>query len=482
MTLTSAFNSALSGLTATRFASALVSDNIANALTPGYSRRSLAVSNSGDTTPGVRIGGVVRHTDPALIASRRQADAAHGFVMAEHGFFADAAALIGTPGEAGSLTDHLSRFQASLTQAASRPDSDQRLSAVAFSAKDLVAAISRAADGVTALSRQADQSISGQVDHLNQSLERVQDLNTRIVANRAGGHETAGLRDQRRVLIDEINQIVPVRIIERQTGQVTLYSEGGTILLDGTAATVSFAETPNLMPHMTLENGLLSGLSVNGLAMRTGDSGGLRGGTLAAQFEIRDSHAVAAQADLDSLARDLVDRFQDSNVDPTLGPGDAGLFTDGGSAFAVADEVGLAGRLELNALVSPEGINDVWRLRDGLQAATAGDVGNATRLQAYSDALEGKRAVASGTLATGQVSFAGLASSLASRMAGLDANSDRALSFAASGLAELTRQELADGVDTDAELQTLMLMERAYEANARVLQTIDDLMETLLRL
>ena len=39
---------------------------------------------------------------------------------------------------------------------------------------------------------------------------------------------------------------------------------------------------------------------------------------------------------------------------------------------------------------------------------------------------------------------------------------------------------MEDGVDTDRELQRLMLIEQAYAANARVLQTVDDMMNALM--
>ncbi len=482
MTITSAFNSALSGLTATRFATSLVSENIANALTPGYARRTLALSNGGDSTPGVRVDGVRRHADPLLIANRRGADAGHGYAQTTHAFLAGVADLVGTPGETGSLSDRLARFHASLGQAASRPDSATRLQSVATSAGDLVTAIAAASDGVLEMRRRADAGISDMADRMNRSLEQVEALNARIVANRAAGIETAGLQDRRRVLIDDINRMVPLRVIERDSGQVALYAEGGTILLDGSAARLGFARTPNLMPHMTQENGLLSGLTVNGLAIDTGPAGGLRGGVLAAQFELRDRHATAAQADLDAFARDLVERFQDPAVDPTLAPGDAGLFTDAGLAFDPADETGLSRRLALNPAVDPAAGGEVRRLRDGLQSAAPGAVGDATLLQAMSAALDASRVAGSGTFAAGPQTSATLLSGLVSGVASRDSDAARELSFAASGLSEMKRLELSDGVDTDAELQTLMLMEKAYEANARVMQTLDDLMETLLRI
>jgi len=41
---------------------------------------------------------------------------------------------------------------------------------------------------------------------------------------------------------------------------------------------------------------------------------------------------------------------------------------------------------------------------------------------------------------------------------------------------------MQDGVDTDQEMQTLLIVEQAYAANARVLQTADELIQTLIGL
>ena len=44
----------------------------------------------------------------------------------------------------------------------------------------------------------------------------------------------------------------------------------------------------------------------------------------------------------------------------------------------------------------------------------------------------------------------------------------------------LKELELSAGVDTDAELQELLRIEQHYAANARVITTVDELMQTLL--
>ena len=63
-----------------------------------------------------------------------------------------------------------------------------------------------------------------------------------------------------------------------------------------------------------------------------------------------------------------------------------------------------------------------------------------------------------------------------------NSTASKALSFASANKAETTRVENENGVDTNAEVQNLILVEKAYAANARVIQVVNDLMDSLLRL
>lgn len=483
MSISSAFNSALSGLTAAGRASAIVSENIANAMTPGYARRSLSVASLSEAGAGVKVVGVVRHADPGIVANRRSGDAAFGSAKTLADFHTRFSELVGTTSDPQSISTRLANFESSLIAAASRPDSPQRLDAVAYSARDLADGISRAADGVRSMRTQADRSIGVQVDRLNQALGDVQKLNTRITATQSSGGNTAALLDQRQMLVDEINEIVPISEVNREYGQIALYTDGGAILLDGPAATLSFNASNDTLPEMTLQNGALSGLEINGISVRTsGANSAIPGGSLAAQFQVRDELSVSAQVDLDSVARDLVERFETATLDPTTGAGDAGLFTDNGSAFDPLAETGLAGRLTLNQAVDPTQDGESWRLRAGLGAADPGQPGDASLLQAFGTILNDSRMPPSGNFGTGQLTAAGLGTSLLSRAAQNSNVAEQTLSFASASKNELSRIELEQGVDTDAELQMLMIIEQAYAANARVIEAADDMMQSLLRL
>ena len=226
--------------------------------------------------------------------------------------------------------------------------------------------------------------------------------------------------------------------------------------------------------------GGLSGLTLNGQSVGTGTDGLFAGGTLGANFEIRDEIGVARQADLDGLARDLIERLE--GADPTIGAGDAGLFVDGPNpavAFVAANETGLAARIELNDAVMPGG-GTAWRLRDGLYAGAAGPVGDARLLQDIKAALDQATPPASAVLNPADRAFGDRLSEFVSDVANARIRADGERSFGSAENTALRELELGQGVDTDQELQALMRIEQQYAANAQVMSTVDDLLERLM--
>lgn len=484
MTISGALSNALSGLRAAGRGAEVVSSNISNALTPGYARRELSlVSSAIGDFGGVRINGIQRISDAGLASDKRLADAALQNTNTAVAFFATAERLIGTPDQPGSLSAQLSKFEGNLITASSRPDAPERLTTAVGGARDLVRSINAAADGIQETRANADRQISIQVTQLNTALEAVRNLNIQITATQSQGGSNATLLDQRQQIVDQISALVPVKQAQRDNGQIALYSTGGAILLDGTAATIGFEKSNVVTAYQSIGNATLSGLTLNGTAIRTdAERGALRGGGLGAQFEIRDETAVTAQSQLDAIARDLVDRFQDPAVDPTLNPGDAGLFTDNGFALDPLDELGLSGRLRLNAAVDPDQGGEAWRLRDGINAAGPGNVGDASLLQTLSNTLADRRVPASGSFGGGLSSLTSLISGFASELGVQRTSVEQRQSYEAARFTELTERQLADGVDTDAEIQRLLLIERSYAANARIVQTVDELLDILTRI
>lgn len=484
MSLSASLANALSGLTASARAASVVSSNVSNALTEGYARRELNLSpqSVGGTGAGVRVDSVTRVVDRALLTDRRLAGAEAGNARLRSGFLDRIETLTGTPEQAGSLSQRIAELESALIQASSRPDSQARLQAVADAATGLAGQLNTLSDAVQQERMDADAGIAGQVRTLNESLVHIDRLNAEIVAQTAAGHDATALMDQRQSLVDRVAEIVPVREVARDHDQISLYTTGGAILLEGNPAVVGFSPAGVIAPDMTIGSGALSGFTINGRAVPSGDDGLLGGGTLGALVAIRDDLAPAAQVQLDAVARDLMERFESPAVDPTLAPGQPGLFTDRGAPFDPLTEEGLAGRIALSARVDPTAGGQLWRLRDGLGAAQPGNVGDATLLNALGAALAAAKPPASGSFIGAARSASGLAADLLSGFSGARQQAEARESYNSARHDAFKEMQLAQGVDTDAEMQTLLMVEQAYSANARVIKTIDELIQQLIGL
>lgn len=485
MSFATGLASAISGLTAVNKQVEVISNNIANATTAGYGRRELVTTawSAGGNGLGVRIVGITRQIDLPLQNDRRVAQAADADNAAKAAALKTIEQAIGTTDSTLSLQSRIADFDSRLIEAASRPDSEARLQAVVSSARALTEQIGSAATKTQSLRSEADAEIASKVESLNTSLSRIAELNSQIRVVNAGGKDPSALMDQRQQLIDQIGKEIPVRVAQRDNGAVALFSTGGAVLLDGTPSTFGFTRTGFITADLDISSGTLSGLTLNGRAVATSsEASPLAGGALIAQFAVRDEIAVEAQQRLDAVARDLVERFAAPGLDSTLPSGAAGLFTDAGAAFDPADETGLAQRLTLNPAVDPDQGGAVWRIRDGLGATTSGNSGATQLLLAYRDALQTQRLPVSGGFMPGQRSFAALASDLISGVASDRLTAESEQSYAAAKALALTTQEAAAGVDTDQEMQALLVMEKAYAANAKVISALGSMIDRLLEM
>ncbi|QPM91349.1 flagellar hook-associated protein FlgK [Pseudooceanicola algae] len=482
MSLSGALSNALSGLTMSQRAASVVSSNVANALNDGYGRRELEVSSRGvGSYGGVRIDGVVRHMDNKLVSEWRMAGSGNAYAETSATYQTRMEGLTGTPEDADSLVSRLAGFETSLISAAARPDLPERLTGVLNAATDLADTFQDISDGIQTIREEADAEIDATVDRTNVLLEQVHTQNVSIRKAINLGDDANSLRDHRQSVIDELSEIIPVLEADRGDGSVALYTPGGAILIDGSPATLDFTRTNTITPHLTRDSGFLSGLTINGIAVETDTINDPIGGArLSALFEIRDVFAVEAQANLDTAARDMIERFQDAGVDTTRAAGDAGLFTDGGLVFDSADEIGVSARIAVNAIVDPDQGGATWHLRDGLGATVAGSASDASLIYDMKDALNTRRTPTSAVFGTEALSATSLGSSFMSIVSSDRNTADQDLAFANTRTAELKERLLTDGVDTDAEMQRMLLVEQTYSANARLVQTIEEMLDILM--
>ncbi|MBY0422320.1 MAG: flagellar hook-associated protein FlgK, partial [Parvularculaceae bacterium] len=368
MSVSAAFQNAQAGLSVALRRADIVSSNVSNALTPGYVRRDLAISERTNGAGGVgpQVDGVVRAGDAALTRERRLAEGSserERTVAEAHQALNRA---LGEPDDEYSLSSKYQQLESSLRQLATTPESTPNQRQTLEAARTLVASFNDLGARAQSLRENADAAIAKDVKYVNDTLKQIDGLNRDITLAGKGGRDTSSLQDQRQTLINEVSKIIPVREISRQDGGVDLITQEGVFLIAGKSREIEFTARGVITPDLSYNGGAgaLSGISVAGVDITPGGtrpSQSIRGGSLSGHFAVRDEIIPSFTAQIDSLAADLVQRFEES--DPTRATGAPGLFTDAGAAYASANEVGLASRLALNPAVDPDRGGALWRVR-----------------------------------------------------------------------------------------------------------------------
>lgn len=483
MSIASTLNTAASGLAVTAKMTEITASNVANAMTPGYARREAQISSTvlGSVSGGVQLDSVSRRIDTMLVRNLRDTTSTLNAQQSRTEFLSAYEKLLGTADESNSLPAALTNLERTLIEAAARPDVESRLAAVAGAAKNLTIRINDVSDMLHEKREQVDRAIAADVTTANSTLQNISTLNRLIQDYTTTNRDVSTLLDQRQQALDTLSAIIPLREVVRVNNQLTLYTAGGTKLIDGAAATFSFQTTPSITADMSISSGALSGLYIDGNLLSTTPAGGRLGeGRLSALFNLRDIEIPQAQAQIDGLSRDLIERTTGAPFDPSLPLGAAGLFTDAGHDLDPFNEAGLASRLKLNPIVLPEEGGAYYKLRDGLGAINAGPTGDAAFITRVADSLSSARIPSSNTFGPSTGSVSDLLNTLISATATKRLNAEQNQSFSAARHTMLQQEHLAGGVNTDDEMQVLLVLEKLYAANAKILQAADEMLSVIL--
>lgn len=488
MTLTSALSSANSGLSAASRRASITANNIANATTPGYVRRRLVVAENilNGTGQGVNFVGIERTQDIALSREKRLALGASEKSNIIANAYNDLNREMGLPGDSFGLFSSYQGLETSLRELAVTPESFANQNAVYNDLNTLTRQFSDLHRVGINLRENADNAIARSVRDVNKGLHKIAELNEQIAGIVGSGDGAAALEDERQRILDEIAKIIPIKDIPRDGGQIEIVTREGIFLLTGNVHELNFTPSGVIPAGVEYDpnGGLLSGLSVNGQELTPGQGGfAISSGSLAGHFAVRDKIAPDFLSRLDTLAADIVNRFSDSAVDPTLGAGAPGILTDNGNTVDPLNIAGIASRLRINAAIDPSQGGTPTRLRDGIGAATTGPTGNADILNNLLEAFTKPDAAPTDSGLLGDHSSIELAAGLSSLIGEARVNADAVAASTFSRATVLADAELSKtGVNTDEEMQTLLLIEQAYAANARVIQTVSEMLDILMQI
>lgn len=300
MSLTLGLSTALSGLNASRRGVDLVSNNISNINTPGFSRKffnpkSRVLDGRG---VGVEVAETTRQVDERLRKSLWKASGSFRELESKQLYFDRLQDLFGKPGENTTIAHAINELSVQFEQAAINPNQNGR---TVRKMQDIALQFNSLSDTIQELRATADQEISANIQIFNEAIANMAVLNERITLASATGQGTADLRDQRDFFLGQVSEIMDVQYFERDDGALIMYTASGVNLLDSVPKEVVFNPASQVSPTDTFASGQFSKMLV-GILDVTDD---IKQGKLKSLREMRDEELPNLQSQIDELSTKL---------------------------------------------------------------------------------------------------------------------------------------------------------------------------------
>ncbi|MGK8174685.1 lateral flagellar hook-associated protein LfgK [Aeromonas dhakensis] len=437
----SLLNIGFSGLNSAQIALNITAQNIANVNTIGYSRQEAMMGSlSGfgrlDNGQGVEVTGVRRITDDYLVSQHWRSRSATGASYSFHQYINTTEQLLGS--ESMNIAKGLDSFFASLSAALDSPETPAQRSQIVSSAGALANRFGQLNESMLTQEKQIDDQLNSTVSQVNSYLKQVAELNTQISEQASKGVNTSVLEDSREQIVRELSTFMEVRVNRQSDGSFSLsLPQGQPLVLAGSSSTLSLAGD-----KLSLSFG-----------PQSFDIPKLHGGSLAGVMEYRTTVLRPLRDELNQIAKKLADDFNAKQG----GGGD--LHGNPGKPLFTYDPLNPSGTLK---------IADGFIGDDLAFAKVGGGSGDNRNLQdlltikddqydAYS-ALLGRMAVQSGQAKATMTA---------------DANMEKQLA---------TKLSSVSGVNTDEEGIKIMAYTKAYQANAKVISTSEQLFTSILNM
>lgn len=489
-----ALGTAVSGLRSAQRGIATTGHNIANVDTPGYSRQRTVLETanpiyerSGAIGTGVEQVSVERIIDRFVDMRLAAETSRESELETENAYYRQIEALMNDQ-LAGGLTDELTELFGALDELAStlEPNQPAERAQLLASAESLVATIHRYDTELRGLQRDADRGITGLLPEINAIAREIADLNGAISEAEATAPAN-DLRDRRDNLIRELSGKVEISTLDDDSGQVSVRLAGGLPLVDREIASelVAVVDPASANPF----DATFSQVFYDGGGSYFNVTNLIRGGELGGLVQARQSIIGGTLRELDAFAYTLTEEF---NALHRQGVG----LVDGGSYDFFADLSGQATvddsarNIGLAAAIDPAQGGTTDNIAAGLRpappaVATAAAAGDTRWVEQLKDLRDQRVTSYLPGDATG--SPTGEPASLSGKLVrivtdvGLETRtSTRALDQQRAVLESVqSRRDEVSGVSIDEEVAQLVKLQSSFQANARVISTVNGLMQSL---
>jgi flagellar hook-associated protein 1 len=307
MSLFSSLQVANNSLLAAQLGLQVVGNNIANANTPGYIRQQINLHPAPPQTKGnltlgmgVQVHSITQQVDRFLQERLRHAssDLANG--EAQLSTYGQLEAIIAALGDS-SLSTSLTRFFNSIHDVLNQPESVSVRNIVTLQGETLSHDIRLLDSRVRNVRQEVNQQINTSAHEINSLLKKVAELNVRIVQIEGGSaskSDAVGLRDERGVVLQQLAELMDVRIEEQEFGDVLVFIGGEYLVSQGTYREVGVTQSTD------------RGLTVSEIRLKETDSPlQINSGKIAGLYTARDSILGGFVDQLDEFTRVLIQEF-----------------------------------------------------------------------------------------------------------------------------------------------------------------------------
>jgi flagellar hook-associated protein 1 len=531
-------NTALKGLSAAQRMIDVAGHNLANVNTEGYSRQRVELKASqplatrgintrsgspGHIGSGVEVSAIQRVKDQFLSLQLRNENTNLGYSTEMRNMIQNLESVINEPSEQ-SLNTMMQRFWNSWQDLSSNPGNQALRVSVVESAKAMTDTMNQMGERLYEARREVNSRIKTIVGDVNNKIQAIADLNKQIKDAVALGDNPNDLMDQRDLAIDKLSKIIKIKVVEEpSSGAHSVYIGGDPIVASDIALPLRLQELQvngstggsvegfyGIHTQLrTVPDTAISGFNTalspstpsygynNGYdPYLVSDVADIAGGELKALLDIRDitlygslpaeSAAIASSAQkdkslilkLDEMARALVtevNAIQTSGLDLSNAAGQN--FFDTTSAFATR-----AVGIRVSNFIDPTlggSVNNIAAAAAG--EAAPGGSGNAVAIAQ----LRYKKVMGDQTYSPG-TGQADLETFFATTLTQLGTQGDaaaRKVTYQEGVLQSITdRINSTSGVSNDEELANVLKFQRAYQASARMVSVIDQMLETVVNL
>ena len=448
----SGLSTALSALVGQRRGLETTGENVANANTDGYTRQRTDLMAVGGGVPaifstwqgsggGVTVAGVSRLRNAFLDSRQRSQHADGAFRADQQQVYGQVESLLAEPGDTG-LQAQVGDLWASWHDVANAPGDLAARSALLQQATTVAATLNQSSTSLGTLWSTTRDQLDSLVSDVNSTSARVAELNQAVINSTQAGVPANELADQRDQLVVHLSELVGATATIQPNGGLTVSVGGSTVVAGSTARQI-----------VSTGAHLLSGAVANPVALQWTDNNStvaVPSGQGASVLQTLNNILPTQSSGLDAVASSLaaaVNTPHAAGYDLNGNPG--GTFFSGTTADAIA--VAITDPTLVAAASTP--------------GATL-DGGNATVIADISTAAVGPdstyRAMIANLAVTAQT-----ANQRSAIQTSLTSGADAAVTS-------------ESGVSLDEEMTNMLSYQRAYEAAAKVMTTIDSMLDTLI--